>query len=62
MRPQMGNRGRSWTGLIAFLALAILMAALGPSELPSSPVADVVDAGALAPSRAASVAVFVASR
>jgi len=51
----MGNRLRSWTGLIAFWALAILMAALGPSDLPESPVVDVVVADAIpAPSVAPS--------
>lgn len=51
----MGNRLRSWTGLIAFSALAILMAALRPSDLPESPVVDVVVADAIpAPSVAPS--------
>jgi hypothetical protein len=40
----MGNRGRSWIGLFAFCALAILMAALGPSTPAPSPVVDVPEA------------------
>ena len=58
----MGNRGRSWIGLFAFLALAILMAALGPSTLASSPIVDVVEADVVAAHAASPAAVLVASR
>lgn len=58
----MGNRGRSWIGLFAFLALAILMAALGPSTPASSPIVDVVEADVVAASAAPSAEYFVASR
>jgi len=44
VHPQMGSAGRSWIGLVTFWALAILVAALGPSAVPESPVVDVVEA------------------
>jgi len=58
----MGNRGRSWIGLFSFLALAILMAALGPSTPASSPVVDVVEADVVTAHAVAPAVDVVASR
>ena len=58
----MGNHGRSWIGLFAFWALAILMAALGPMSVPESPVTDVVEADAIRAPSVAPSAHFVVSR
>jgi hypothetical protein len=58
----MGNRGRSWIGLFAFLALAILMAALGPWTPAPSPFVDVVEADVVSALAVAPAVGVVASR
>ena len=37
---KMGSSGRTWTAMLAFFALAILMAALGREPVRASPVYD----------------------
>jgi len=62
VRLQMGNNGRSWTGLFAFWAMAILVAALGPAPVPESPVVDAVVIDAATPYAVAPGTAIVASR
>ncbi len=59
---KMGENGRPWTALIAFFALAIVLAMLGPRSAESAPVRDVARAGASMAPRAVASAPVVDSR
>ncbi len=58
----MGHNGRPWIALIAFYALAILMAALGPSPPPELPLVDVVQADVVSALAVAPAVGVIASR
>ncbi len=58
----MGADGRSWAGWFSFLALAILLAFLGPEPVADSANADFVEIGETGEPEPAATTLVVASR
>ena len=59
---KMGENGRPWTAMIALLAMAILMAIVGPAPAEYVPIDDVARAGVSTAPRVVAAAPVVDSR
>ncbi|HLB67624.1 MAG TPA: hypothetical protein VJN63_03990 [Thermoplasmata archaeon] len=60
--PIMGADGRSWAGWFSFLALAILLAFLGPGPIADSGTADLAEIDETGEPEPTATALLVASR
>jgi len=60
--PVMGADGRSWAGWFSFLALAILLAFLGPGPIAVSAIVDLAEIGETGEPEPTATTLLVASR